>query len=133
MHKPETRRAQPKARAVPRPGVNLVALAADASYVGSAEHKDHWSPTTGQGLLHTRSDATPCPKELTGDNALLTGWVRQAIAAGYVTEPWDDGMYPRYAWLRVDGVVWMARVVNAQQGTYKGWQAASAEVPGWLP
>ncbi len=133
VRKPEVRRASPKARAEPRPGIDLAALAANATYVGSAEHKDHWSPTTGPGQAHKRSDATRCPKDPTGDNDLLTGWVREAIAAGFVTEPWEEGMYPQYAWLRVAGTVWMARAVNAQQGTYKGWQAAPGEAPEWLP
>lgn len=73
------------------------------------------------------------PEDLTADFPQLTAWVRDAIRAGHVSEPWDDGMYPQYAWLRADGIVWMARAVNAQQGTYKGWAAAPGEAPSWLP
>lgn len=129
VYKPAKRRARPKARAVPHPGVNLDRLAEGATYVGSPEHKGHPSSA---GPARKRSDATPCPRNVNFDHAQLTQWVRTAIAAGNVTEPWEQGMYPRYAWLRVGDAVWMARAVNAQQGTYKGWQATAGEVPAWL-
>lgn len=115
---------------MPPAGTDLAVLSLSAAYVGSKEHKAHPGPELPQGGL--RSDATPCPKELTGDFGLLTRWVREAIAAGDVGGEWDPGMYPRYAWRRVDGVVWMGRVVNPQQGTDKGGAARPGEPPRWL-
>lgn len=132
LKQPDKRRtAIPKARAVPSPGVNLAGLAAGATYIGSAEHKNYPTAAGHPGKL--RKDATECPPELTGQQDLLDGWIRSAIAAGNVTAPWPDDQYPQYAWHRAeDGVVWMGRVVNADKGEYKGWSVPDAEAPSWL-
>lgn len=42
--------------------------------------------------------------------------------------PWE-GRYPRYVWSKIDGIVYEARLVNREQGQYKGWQLEADEWP----
>jgi len=121
------RRPLSRARVEPPPGADLAALASRASYVISTEHKDHLTEA-GPGAL--RSDATPCPREVTRPTA--EGWLRAALAAGHVGAPWTDQPYPQYAWYRHDGAVYEARLTNAEQGAYKGYPLDPAEAPAWL-
>lgn len=124
------RRGRPltRARVAPPPGVDLDALAARAVYQPSAEHKDHYTP--GAGVRRLRSDASPCPADVSRDAA--ESWLRSALAAGDVGAPWDDQPYPQYAWKRVNDVVFEARLTNAEQGWYKGWPLDRTEWPTWL-
>lgn len=118
-------------RAVVPPGVDLDQLASTARYWGSVEHKVVPTPA-GKPQLRTRPRATPCPGHIQEFDT-PTGWLREALRAGYVGYPWDLGMYPRYAWLRVEGVCYEARASNEEQGVYKGYPLAEHECPDWLP
>ncbi|MGH9130544.1 MAG: hypothetical protein ACRDWV_02480 [Acidimicrobiales bacterium] len=92
MRTPSHRR--PRRRTIDRVHVaNLVALANEARYVGSAEHKDYPSPA---GLPRLRVDATKCDPRLHGDFEMLTGWLQAAIRVGNVGAPWE-GDFPRYS------------------------------------
>ncbi len=108
-------------------GVDVARVAAEATYIGSAEHKDRIS---GAGAPSLRADATPCPPDLT-DPSELTGWLRAAIVAGNTGAQWEQG-FPRYAWWREGERCFEARLVNAGLGEYKGWPLAPAEWPETL-
>jgi hypothetical protein len=107
---------------------DLPTLAESVTYVGSAEHKGYPSPA---GPPRLRADATRCDRQLHGDFALLTGWLREAVVAGHVGGPWD-GRFPRYAWARRGEECFEARLVNAESGQYKGYQLLDAEAPKGL-
>lgn len=78
-----------------------------------------------------RSDASRCPSDLK-DAAEITGWLAAAIRAGLVSEdPGDDG-FPKYVWAFQRETWFEGRLVNAAQGTYKGYPLAADEVPQGL-
>lgn len=110
------------------PGTNLEALASSASYVGSSEHKTY---TSRAGAPRPRRDATKCDPMLHGDFDQLTTWLRTAIAAGHVGAPWESE-FPRYVWTKQGGTWYEARLVNREQGTYKGYEIVADEVPDEL-
>ena len=108
--------------------VDLVALAGRVSYVGSAEHKTYPSAA---GAPSPRADATKCDPLLHGRFQELTDWLRRAVAAGAVGSLWD-GAFPRYVWVRVGGTWYEGRLVNREQGTYKGYPIDQSELPEGL-
>lgn len=108
-------------------GVDLALLADRATYVGSGEHK---SFPSFAGDARLRADASKCDPKLADVNQ-LTSWLRDAIRAGKVGELWE-GDFPRNAWCRQDGVLYEARLVNQEQGQYKGYPLQSGEEPGGL-
>ena len=128
VRKVNRRRPLRRARITPPPGVDVTELAEKATYVLSREHKDYFTEA-GPGSL--RSDATPCPRDVTRE--LAEAWLRVAIAAGHVGAPWSDQPFPQYAWYRTAGVVYEARLSNSELGTYKGYPLDESEWPAWLP
>lgn len=108
-------------------GIDVGVLASRASYQGSAEHKDYLSAA---GPRRLRSDATPCPVDIK-DQAVLTAWLREAIAARQFGGPWE-GDFPRYVWFRRSSRCFEARLSNREQGVYKGYPLKPDEIPGWL-
>ena len=128
MRKVRRRRPLNRARVAPPPGVDLAQLAGRATYVISREHKDY---LTEQGPGALRSDASPCPRDISREQA--EQWLREAIAAGNVGAPWSDQPFPQYAWYRQEGMVFEARVTNVEQGAYKGYPLDPSEFPDWLP
>jgi hypothetical protein len=126
--RPPTRRRQPsRQRAAPPADADLALLAAAATYVWSAEHKDRYGPA---GIARLRSDATRCPKDLTEEQ--VQAWLREGIAAGDVGGVWDDQPYPQLVWKRVQDTVYEGRVSNAVQGWYHGYPLDVTEWPRWL-
>jgi len=125
------RRGHPlsRARVTPPPGSDLAALSERATYHPSAEHKDRYLPPAGVRRL--RSDATPCPAEISLDQAQQ--WLREALAQGHVGAPWVDQPFPQYAWFRAGGRVFEARLTNPEQGWFKGYPLRDGEEPAWLP
>jgi hypothetical protein len=111
----------------PPAGVSLPDIAQKASYVGSAEHK---SFPSFAGPPKLRADASKCDPQL-GDRDELTLWLREAISAGQVGAPWE-GDFPRYAWCKRNAEVYEARLVNSQQGHYKGYPLSEGEQPEGL-
>lgn len=126
MRAPQRRRPRRRTRSVPV-GRELDALADRAHYVGSPEHKD--TPTFA-GQPRPRGDASICPREHS-DLDLVTGWLRSAIRAGSVGNPWE-GDFPRYVWHREEDTVFEARLVNRGDGSYKGYPLAQDEWPEHL-
>jgi hypothetical protein len=110
------------------PDTDLDALAERAVYVGSVEHKTHRSEA---GLPRPRADATKCDQERHGNFRELTRMLREAIVAGRVGAPWD-GEFPRYAWTNDAGDWFEARLVNRDQGTYKGYGVSADGLPEGL-
>jgi hypothetical protein len=68
---------------------------------------------------------------LHGDFDRLTLWLRSAVAAGRVGAPWE-GDFPRYVWAEREGRWYEGRLVNREQGTYKGYEIKKAELPKGL-
>ncbi|GAA1163809.1 hypothetical protein MOX01_15050 [Microbacterium oxydans] len=99
-----------------------------AQYVGSPEHKSYPSFA---GPPRLRSDATQCPKQLNDANQ-VTEWLRRGILDGNVSAYRDGGNYPRYVWGWHLDRWFEARLVNSEQGTYKGYPVRDDEVPPTL-
>jgi hypothetical protein len=106
----------------------LNSAAARAHYVGSPEHKRHPSFA---GPPAPRATATLCDPQFAQQQTLLTDWVQDAIRRGQVSNKWE-GDFPRNVWLRRDGIVYEARLVNQGDGGYKGWQLKEHEYPEGL-
>lgn len=113
--------------APPPDGVDLSTAAASAVYVGSPEHK---SFPSFAGPPKLRADATKCPPHL-ADPSELTAWLRMAIAKAHCGPPFEGG-FPRYAWYRHDEAWYEARLVNREQGEYKGYPILDEECPEGL-
>lgn len=127
MRKVKRHRPLSHARTSAPSGVDLAGLAEQATYVISTEHKDH---LTEQGPGALRPDATPCPRQITRDQA--EAWLREALARGDVGAPWSDQPFPQYAWFRDGDRVFEARVTNVTLGAYKGYPLDPTEYPEWL-
>ncbi len=125
------RRGHPlsRARVVPPPGSDLESLAQRATYHPSAEHKDRY--VRGTGVRRLRTDATPCPVEVSQEQA--QSWLRAALMDGHVGGPWSNQPFPQYAWHRLGDTVFEARLTNAEQGWFKGYPLQPGEEPTWLP
>lgn len=108
-----------------RPG-QLHELAEQASYILTPEHKDYLT-AAGPGKL--RSDATACPRGL--DFAEVESWLKETIEAGNVSADTEND-FPRYAWARIRGRVYEARLSNSGLGQYKGYPIHDHEAPEWL-
>lgn len=94
------------------------------SYVGSAEHKTYPSPA---GHAALRSDASRCLQSYT-DFEKITQVLREGIRR-CCTSAVFDGDFPKYVWGWLDGQLYEARLVNRQQGTYKGYPLEELEIP----
>lgn len=104
---------------------DLAALAKEVTYVGSPEHKDF--PTfAGRPVL--RSDASCCPRDISADKSIPEVWLREAISRGAVGAPWEN-RFPRYVWYQYEGVVFEGRLVNRENGSYKGYPLEDDEWP----
>ncbi len=127
MRAPRRHRPLRRALCAPPVGVDLSRLAATARYVGSSEHK---TLPSFAGPPRPRADASKCDPKLANPDE-LTGWLREAIITGNVGAPWE-GDYPRYVWHRQGDVVYEGRLVNQEQGQYKGYPLKADELPEGL-
>lgn len=126
MRAPKRRGPRKDRRWQPAQDSDPVALATRVSYIISPEHKDYLT-SAGPGKL--RSDATPCPRGL--ELQEVESWLKKAIAQRQASADLDGG-YPRYAWARIDGRTYEARLSNSGLGQYKGYPIEDYEAPGWL-
>lgn len=127
------RRGHPVGRSLARPVPgDAAALASTASYMPSAEHKDHYSPLWGVGKWTRRGDtATRCPRDISLEQA--NDWLRAALSQGTAGPVWPaDGAYPEYVWARVGETVFEARLSNREQGAYHGYPLDPTEWPSWI-
>lgn len=93
--------------------------------MGSPEHKD---VPSFAGMPKPRADASICERRLARDQAEVQRWLQTAISRGVVGEPWE-GEFPRYVWYKDAGTVYEGRLVNREQGSYKGYPLAREEWP----
>jgi hypothetical protein len=127
-----TKRQRPLARTIKRPLSDekleeLSALAERTRYVGSAEHKSYPSFA---GSPRLRADASRCDPSLTDANE-ITAWLREGISCGNIGE-FFEGDFPRYVWIKRGTIVYEGRLVNREQGQYKGYPLAPNELPEGL-
>jgi hypothetical protein len=109
----------------PDPDVDLDRLAERCRYIGSPEHKS--SPSFAGPPKLRQADATKCDPALKDSAELLTQWLRSAVRAGQIGA-WQ-GQFPKYAWYRVEGQCYEARLTNPGNGDYKGYALTDAECP----
>jgi hypothetical protein len=127
--RPTRRRDNPRARrvCVPPPGVDLIHVAEQCRYIGSPYHKD--IPSFAGVTRPPRADASICPRSLAHNQPVVEEWLRAAIRAGHCGG-WERG-FPRYVWLRADGVLYEARQGSPGSGHYHGYPLESwQEVQG---
>lgn len=103
---------------------DLLGLLDKISYVGSSEHKSYPSYA---GPPKLRSDASQCDPAL-GDAEEFTRWIRQSIQSAMFSDSFG-GAFPRYVWCERSGNWFEARLVNKDQGQYKGYPILKSERP----
>ncbi|MGH3166280.1 MAG: hypothetical protein ACRDN0_10360 [Trebonia sp.] len=116
MRAPRRKNPRKDDRLAPGPDADLSALAGEADYIISTEHKDY---LTSAGPGNLRSDATRCPRGL--DFGKVREWLKDAIRSGDVSAM-IDGDFPRSAWKRIGTQVYEARLSNSGLGQYKGYR-----------
>jgi hypothetical protein len=109
---------------LPPADVDLDAVAARATYAGSAEHKAYPSAA---GPPRLRADASKCDPQLASLDE-LTDWLRAGIGEANCGAPWEEG-FPKYVWYVRQGVCYEARLINWTQGQYKGYPLAEGQWP----
>ena len=125
MRAPRRKRPLVRELADPPTGINLEDISRRIAYVGSPEHKQSRSFA---GAPRPRADATLCDPSFSSQQALIQSWLQEAICNGCCGAPWE-GDFPRYVWYKSGGIVYEARLINSDQGQYKGWQLAPDEWP----
>ena len=122
------RHRRPRHRVIapwPAGGLNPDVVAADARYIGSAEHKDYPSPAGDPAL---RSDASRCDPRVGYQAKQFTRVLREAIQRRCVGAIFE-GNFPKYVWGYWDGCLYEARHINGPQGTYKAYPLEEVEFP----
>ena len=121
-----SKRFRPQKRTIipPPEGCDLHAVAENARYVGSPEHKD--APSFA-GHPRPRADATICDRSFADRLPEINEWLKSAIRNGR-TGVWT-GDYPRYVWHREGDVVFEARLTNEGSGEYKAYALETHEWP----
>ena len=110
---------------------------AAASYEGAPDHKaKRWwgglpGARPGPGGSYSRPGkqrTTICPLVTKAEREQATLWVQEALRTGNFKRVQGDRVFPRYLWLE-DGTgnCWMGRLINSEQGTYKGWPIERGE------
>jgi len=125
MKAPGRRRRKVKRIGDSPEGRDLDAIADRVRYIGSPEHKD--TPSFA-GTPRPRADATICDERFITMQEQLTSWLQESIRQGIVGSPWEGG-FPRYAWCRIEGELYEARLVNRGNGDYKGYKIHPDEAP----
>lgn len=120
---PRSKRAAPA-----RPSKEqLLELSRRATCVGGPEHEDRPSPAGP--VPKPRPDASICPGTITFAQAQR--WLRQAIAAGRVSGPYEKG-WPRYAYHRQGHTIFEGRLTNREKGEYKGYPIEPDQLPAGI-
>ena len=74
------------------------------------------------------ADASICDRVLARDKIRVEGWLRKGILAGCIDTPWE-GDFPRYVWYQDENTVYEGRLVNRDQGYYKGYPLTEDKWP----
>lgn len=101
-------------------------LATQARYVGSNEHKARPLDPSYAFDPDLRSDASRCDPRIAREQAEAV--LRAAIRRRCVSEQFE-GAFPRYAWAWLEGRPYIARLINREAGSYKGWPIDETELP----
>lgn len=101
-------------------------LATRVHYQGSSEHKARPIDASYSIEPCLRSDASRCPPTLTREAAEAA--LQRAVRLRNVSAQFEGG-YPRYAWARIEGRPYIARLINQESGAYKGWPIEEIELP----
>ena len=125
MRAPKRKRPQLRTILPPPDDVDTAGLADRVTYVGSPEHK---TAPSFAGTPRPRADATLCDSNLMSRLQDIQQWLRKAFVSRCFSGPWEGG-FPRYAWCKVDNMVYEARLINKGLGQYKGWQLEPDEWP----
>ncbi len=128
MRTPSRQRSMRRTLIEPPAGADMKDLARRAEYIGSPEHKTR--PSFAGPSPKLRSDASKCDPSL-GDPAKLTKWLRKGLRERHIGAPWEGG-FPRYVWYSDRGQWYEGRLVNRDQGQYKGYPVAPDELPQGL-
>ena len=125
MRAPKRKRPQPRVVQRPPEGFDVSCAASRIAYVGSPEHK---TGPSFAGRPRPRADASKCDAALNDRREDIERWLRHAFTVQCFGGPWEGGL-PRYAWCKVETVVYEARLVNRGLGQYKGYQLEPEEWP----
>jgi len=125
MKRPERKRVPRHRRTAPPQGVDLAAVADEAVYAGSPEHK--MTPSFA-GHPAPRSDASICDPSLANQQHLVQSWLREALRLGNCGGLWE-GRFPRYVWRKTSQDAYEARLTNRLTGEYKGYPIGLDECP----
>ena len=128
---------------MPRPSQTSVRMplsaeeVADASYVGSKEHKAKawWGGLPGakvgkdgKARRPKKQSTTICPLVEETDKNRASCWVRFALGNGQFRYYEGDKRFPKHIWYSdSEGQFWFGFLVNATPGTYKGWPIDESE------
>ncbi len=102
------------------------ALAAVVHYVGSPEHKD--TVSFAGKPPRPRPDASICDRTFANQQERMNEWLKQAIQGGAFGEMME-GRFPRYVWYKDGDTLYEGRLVNREQGSYKGYPLLADEWP----
>ena len=92
-------------------------LADRVTYTGSPKHKSYPSPAGPPAWRN--ADAAKCDRYAREDWPRLREALRMAIRARCVGD--FDGVFPRRAWVWINGVLHEARITNEAAGDYHGF------------
>jgi hypothetical protein len=114
------------AEAWPADAPPVEVVAAEAVYIGSAEHKSRPIHESYNLDARLRSDAAKCDPSIDRETAQST--LRRGIKQLCVSATFTGG-FPEYVWARLEGAVYLARLTNRTKGEYKGYRLDPIEYP----
>jgi len=134
MRPARIRRGNPQKRRVgpPPEGVSLEDVVARVLYSGSSLHKD--IPSFAGPVPDPRPDRSTCPRALAREQAMVNGWLRDAIQSGWHSGCWLGG-FPAFVWIRQGSTVYEAVRGSIIAGIqhYHGYPLTSDQIVWGLP
>ncbi|MFN0079942.1 MAG: hypothetical protein ACKVY0_26045 [Prosthecobacter sp.] len=133
MRRPNRKRSCPREKRFGQPpaGVDLDAVARQANYIGSQEHKS--TPMPGQIFVGPRPNASLCDPAFSPTKpswATLRLWLETGIMNGQFQATWDRG-FPKYVWHKQGDQAFLA--IHSGNGEYHGFPITKDEWPeDWL-
>lgn len=125
-------------RTRPVSSADAAALAREASYAGSCEHKvgPWWGGrggvrigTDGKVTRPKRQRTAICPLTSLRDGSRATEWLQKAISRHQFVFVEGDKRFPKHVWyVDSEGQGWAGRCINSVSGEYKGWPISVDEM-----